>query len=204
MATGKWITFEGIEGMGKSTQQAVLAAHLEKHGEQVLCTREPGGTAVAEQIRQVLLTAEEPLSGEVELLLLYAARHQHVHQVILPALEKGFWVLCDRFNDASFAYQGGGRGISLDKIQVLDRWTLEGITPDATLLFDGPAELGFSRIASRTKDRIETERLSFFQAARDIYLQRAEAEPNRFVIIDASQEEQAVSQAVIQWVDQWR
>ena len=184
--------------MGKTTVFDAVHQYLnEKHVKHIL-TREPGGTIIAEAIRQTLLSHDgEEMLPVTEMLLMFASRAQHVDHVIKPALAKGEWVICDRFVDASYAYQGGGRGLSTEKLDTLASWTLD-VMPDLTFLLDGPVELGVERIAKRsTKDRIETEKHDFFERARQAYLERAERENNRFVVIDASQSKEAVLATVL-------
>lgn len=186
---GKFISIEGIEGAGKSTQLAFIQQYLTSQGIDVVVTREPGGTALGEQIRTLLLTPSDvAMAVDTELLLMFAARAEHVAQVIKPALEAGKWVLSDRFTDATFAYQGGGRGIEQQRIAQLADWTLNGLQPDVTFLFDLPVELGQQRVVSRNqgKDRFEQEKVDFFQKIRDCYLQRAQQEPERMKVIDSS------------------
>lgn len=186
---GKFISIEGIEGAGKSTQISFIQAFLEQHGKNVVVTREPGGTMLGEQIRELLLMPRETgMSHDAELMLMFAARAEHIHQVIKPALQRGDWVLCDRFVDATFAYQGGGRGIPAERIQTVSDWTLNTLQTDLTLLFDLPVAVGQQRVVKRQqqKDRIELEKADFFQQIRDCYLQRAEQEPQRIRKIDAS------------------
>jgi len=185
---GKLITLEGGEGVGKSTNLAFVKQYLESAGVELVVTREPGGTEVAEKIRQLLLTpSDEPITELAELLLVFAARAQHVEQLIKPALERGAWVLCDRFIDATYAYQGGGRAMDLGVIATLDRLVLADICADLTLLLDLPVEIGMARASARAAlDRFEQEQLSFFEAVRHTYLARAKAEPDRVAIIDAS------------------
>lgn len=192
---GKFISIEGIEGAGKSTQISFIQAFLENQGINVVVTREPGGTALGEQIRELLLTPrDEGMSDDAELLLMFAARAEHIHQVIKPALARGDWVLCDRYVDATFAYQGGGRGIDRERIQLIADWTLKGLQTDLTFLFDLPVEVGQSRVVKRQqkKDRFEQEKAAFFQKIRDCYLARAEQEPERIKIIDASRDIEAI------------
>ncbi|MDH5357379.1 MAG: dTMP kinase [Gammaproteobacteria bacterium] len=187
---GKFISIEGIEGAGKSTQLAFIERYLKENGKQLVVTREPGGTELGEQIRTLLLTpTKTSMAVDTELLLMFAARSEHVAQVIKPALENGNWVLSDRFTDATFAYQGGGRGIDRQRIADIADWTLHGLQPDLTLLFDVPVEVGQQRVLSRNQgvDRFEQEKVEFFQRIRDCYLQRAQQEPERIKIIDASQ-----------------
>jgi dTMP kinase len=187
--TGKFISIEGIEGAGKSTQLAFIQRYLTERGKQVVVTREPGGTELGEQIRTLLLTPTTTgMASDTELLLMFAARAEHVEQVIKPALERGQWVLSDRFVDATFAYQGGGRGIDLQRISTLSDWTLKDLQTDVTFLFDLSVELGQQRVLSRNEgiDRFEQEKVDFFQRIRERYLQRAQQEPNRIKVIDAS------------------
>ncbi len=185
---GYFITVEGIEGAGKSTAMQYCRQLLESKDIPLVVTREPGGTPVAEEIRQLLLHYhEESVCDDTELLLMFAARAQHLAKLIKPALEAGKWVLCDRFTDASFAYQGGGRGIPVERLQIIEEWVQRGLQPDLTLLLDLPVEQGMARIQKRsTKDRIEKEKNDFFQRVRDMYLQRAEQYSDRYRIIDAS------------------
>lgn len=186
----KFITIEGIEGAGKSTQLAFIQRYLTEKGKTLTITREPGGTNLGEQIRTLLLTpTKDGMASDTELLLMFAARAEHVAQVIKPALERGDWVLSDRFTDATFAYQGGGRGINQQRIAEIADWTLNGLQPDLTLLFDLTVELGQQRVLSRNEgvDRFEQEKIEFFQRIRDCYLERAKQDPNRIKILDASQ-----------------
>ncbi len=188
--TGQFITIEGVEGAGKSTQVAFIKQRLEEQGKQVVMTREPGGTDISEQIRSLLLTPmANPMAIDTELLLMFAGRAEHVEKVIRPALERGDWVICDRFTDASFAYQGGGRGVSRERIKALADWTLKGLKPDLTFLFDLSVELGLKRVIARKNgvDRFEQEKVDFFERIRQSYLESAELEPNRIKVIDSSQ-----------------
>jgi dTMP kinase len=184
-----FITVEGAEGGGKSTNLQYLAARLRASGHEVVTTREPGGTRVAESIRELLLApGDEPMAVDTELLLMFAARAQHLQQLILPALAAGKVVLCDRFTDATYAYQGGGRGVAVARIAELERFVQGDLRPDLTLVFDLPVETGLQRAAGRGKlDRFEQESRAFFDAVRACYLQRASAEPQRYRVIDASQ-----------------
>ncbi len=187
--TGKFISIEGIEGAGKSTQMAFIQRYLTEKGKRLVVTREPGGTELGEQIRALLLTpTTKAMAVDTELLLMFAARAEHVEQVINPALERGDWVLSDRFVDATFAYQGGGRGIDLKRISALADWTLQGLQTDITFLFDLPVEMGQQRVLSRNQgvDRFEQEKVEFFQKIRQRYLERALQEPSRIKVIDAS------------------
>lgn len=188
--TGKFISIEGVEGAGKSTQLAFIQEYLTSHGINVVVTREPGGTPLGEEIRQLLLTPREGgMGSDTELLLMFAARAEHVTKVIQPALKKGDWVLCDRFVDATFAYQGGGRGIETSRIQSLSDWTLQSLKTDLTLLFDLPIEVGQQRVIQRAekKDRFEQEKITFFEKIRACYLDRANSEPDRIKLIDSNQ-----------------
>ena len=187
--SGLFITLEGPEGAGKSTNREYLAECLRRQGMDVLMTREPGGTPLAERIRELLLApSDEPMASDTELLLVFAARAQHLAQVIRPALARGCVVLCDRFTDATYAYQGGGRGLSTARIAVLEDFVQGDLRPDLTLIFDLPVEVGLARAAARGRlDRFEQEGQAFFQAVRQAYLQRAAAQPQRYRIIDAGQ-----------------
>lgn len=185
---GRFITLEGGEGAGKSTNLEYIRTRLESAGIQVLVTREPGGTQLSEQIRKLLLdTGNTEMSSDAELLLMFAARAQHLKQFILPALQQGTWVLCDRFTDATYAYQGGGRGIDIERIAILEEWVQQGFQPDITILFDLPVEVGLDRASNRGQlDRFEQEQQLFFERVRAAYLARAE-QSQRFRIIDANQ-----------------
>ena len=180
---------EGPEGAGKSTNREFIAEHLRERGIDVLLTREPGGTPLAERIRELLLApSDEPMASDTELLLVFAARAQHLDQVILPALARGAVVLCDRFTDATYAYQGGGRGLAMQRIEQLENFVQGELRPDLTLIFDLPVEIGLSRAAARGRlDRFEQEGLGFFEAVRNAYLQRARQAPTRYQVIDAGQ-----------------
>jgi len=193
-ARGKFITVEGGEGVGKTTNIEYLAGLIEARGYKVCRTREPGGTPLAERIRGLLLEhGDEPLPDIAELLLFFASRALNIDNTIRPALAAGEWVLCDRFTDASRAYQGAGRGLDAQRIDTLAEWVQEGLTPDLTLLLDAPAEVGMGRAGRRgTADRMEVEQASFYSRVRDGYLQLAAAEPQRFAVVDASQELAAV------------
>ena len=187
--TGLFITLEGPEGAGKSTNREYLAERLRERGIEVQLTREPGGTPLAERIRELLLDpSDEQMAVDTELLLVFAARAQHIAQVIRPALERGAVVLCDRFTDATYAYQGGGRGLPVERIAQLESFVQGGLRPDLTLVFDLPVEIGLSRAAARGRlDRFEQEGRAFFEAVRNTYLDRARAEPARYHILDAAQ-----------------
>jgi len=183
---GRLITLEGVDGAGKSTHVAFIADRLRAQGREVLLTREPGGTPLAEKLRALVLA--EPMEPVVETLLMFAARADHVQRVIRPALEAGTWVVCDRFTDATAAYQGAGKGVSLELIQRLAEATHPGLRPDRTLVFDCPYEIARQRLdrSGRPLDRFESEDRSFFDRVRQAYLARAEAEPGRMRLIDAS------------------
>ena len=185
---GLFVTIEGGEGVGKSTNIATIKAWLIEQGIAHCLTREPGGTALGEKIRGLLLAVEqEPVAEHAELLLLFAARAQHLRQVVEPALARGEWVICDRFTDATYAYQGAGRGLSVDFIRQLEQSIQGDLRPDCTLLLDAPAEVGMSRAGERAElDRFEREQMDFFDRVRDCYLARAQAEPQRFHVIDTA------------------
>jgi dTMP kinase len=184
---GAFVTLEGGEGVGKSTNLAFVATYLESRGVAVLTTREPGGTPLGEVIRQWVLQGDhDVLSAEVEALLMFAARAQHLDAVIRPALAAGKWVVCDRFTDATFAYQGGGRGADHRLLDALEAGVQRGLEPDLTLLLDAPPEVGRLRIATRTADHFERERAPFFERVRRAYLDRAQRDPKRIKVIDAA------------------
>lgn len=198
MNKGFFISLEGGEGAGKSTQHKHIVDWLAGQGKTVIEAREPGGTVVSEQIRQVLLdTRNAGLNPTAELLLLFAARSQLVQEVILPALEAGKVIVCDRFADASYAYQGGGRQLGAKTVEAVEQLVLGNLQPDLTLLFDVPVELGMKRVAGRGEaDRFEVESIKFFERVRNAYLARAEAAPRRFRVIDASKNQEEVWQQV--------
>jgi dTMP kinase len=183
---GLFITLEGIDGAGKTTQLTSLAAFFRARGRAVLTTREPGGTPLGEALRNLLLHAEQAMHAETEALLVFAARREHLARVILPALAEGKVVLCDRFTDATYAYQGYGRGVEQERLQLLEQWVQGTLQPDLTILFDVPVELGRERAGSREADRFEREQGEFFQRVRQGYLQRARENQTRFRVIDAS------------------
>ncbi|CUI02923.1 dTMP kinase [Massilia antarctica] len=183
---GKFISFEGIDGAGKSTHIAFVAAALQARGKRVVSSREPGGTAVGEKLRDMLL--HDKMHLETEALLMFASRREHIAQVIAPALERGDWVISDRFTDASFAYQGGGRGLDRAKMEALEQWVHPHLQPDLTLLFDVPLDVARARLdATRTLDKFEQEKADFFAACRNEYLRRAAQFPDRIVVIDSTQ-----------------
>lgn len=187
MSRGRFISFEGIDGAGKSTQHAWLAEYLRGQGHVVVATREPGGTPLGEKLRTLLLA--EPMHLETEALLMFAARREHIAQVIEPALKRGEWVVCDRFVDASFAYQGGGRGLSWKKLEELAAWVLGDLEPDITLIFDAPVAIAQQRLHAATSqpDRFEQEHAAFFERVRAAYLRIAAENPARVRLIDATQ-----------------
>lgn len=202
--SGLFITFEGPEGAGKSTNLKVFAQALAERGYPPLITREPGGTPVAERIREVLLSNhEEPMHADAELLLMFAARAQHLNALIRPALAEGRVVISDRFTDATYAYQGGGRGIDPQRIATLENWVQGDLRPALVLVFDVPVELGMARARARSElDRFEQEHLQFFEKVRNTYLQRAAAEPQRYRIIDASGDLTQVREAMQPVIDE--
>ena len=186
MTSGKFISFEGIDGAGKSTHIAFVAERLRARGLTLITTREPGGTALGEKLRELLL--HEKMHLETEALLMFAARREHIAQVIEPALARGDWVITDRFTDATFAYQGGGRKLSLDKLAVLENWVHPHLQPDLTLLFDVPLDVARARLdATRELDKFEQEKAEFFAATRAEYLRRAAEFPTRFHVVDSTQ-----------------
>lgn len=196
--SGLFITLEGPEGAGKSTNREYLAKRLRENGIEVVLSREPGGTPLAERIRELLLDPSgEKMDSDTELLLVFAARAQHLAQVIRPALARGAVVLCDRFTDATYAYQGGGRGLGDVRIAELERFVQGELRPDLTLVFDLPVEIGLSRAAARGRlDRFELEGRDFFEAVRQTYLQRAAATPARYRVLDAAQPLAAVQRSI--------
>ncbi len=198
MERGKFITIDGVEGAGKSTQIDFIRDYLSNKGINVILTREPGGTELGEKIRELLLSPEtKSMHSETELLLMFAARNEHIHRKIMPALAQGDWVLSDRFTDASYAYQGGGRGLDINRIAQLEQWVLQDFIPDMTLLLDVPVELGMSRIESRgKKDRIELEAMDFFNRVRESYIDRSKQFPDRIKLIDSSQTVEFTTQQI--------
>ena len=193
----RFITLDGIDGAGKSTNLAVMKAWFEKHQLPVLFTREPGGTLAGEALREILLNPATQVSLRTETLLMFAARQQHLETVILPALKNGTHVVSDRFTDATFAYQGGGRGVPLQDIASLEHWVQGDFRPDLTLLLDVPLEVSMARInQTREKDRFEQEAAEFFNRVREVYLQRAAKQPERYAVIDSSQSLDAVKNQI--------
>lgn len=197
--SGKFITLEGGEGVGKSTNLDVIRRFLESKGVEFIVTREPGGTPLAEEIRALLLANREEKIHEIsELLLVFAARSQHLEALVKPALARGVWVLCDRFTDATYAYQGGGRGIDSNAIALLENMTQGDLRPDLTFIFDLDPEIGLSRASQRAElDRFEQEQLSFFQRVRDSYLERVKLDPDRYLVIDAAVSIESVERQLI-------
>jgi len=192
---GKFITLEGMDGAGKSTHIPIIINTLEAKGIEVVSTREPGGTSLGERLREILLY--EPMHAETETLLMFAGRREHIAAVIAPALARGAYVLSDRFTDATYAYQCGAKGVSANKVQLLEQWVQEDLQPDVTLLFDVPVEISMQRLASaRTPDKFERETADFFTRIRESYLLRAQQNSARFRIINANQVLDVVKQEV--------
>lgn len=200
---GFFLTLEGMEGVGKSTCLKFISKYLQKKQVPFIVTREPGGTPLSEKIRELVLGKQFPdITRDTELLLFFAARAQHVQTVIMPALEKGQWVVCDRFVDTTYAYQGEGRGIAKEHIAVLERWLLGHFRPNLTLLFDAPVNLALSRTRRRGRmDRIESEKQQFFRKVRRCYLERAKHDPKHYQIIDARKPLSVVKERLIQILD---
>ena len=199
---GRFITFEGIDGAGKSTQIAVVANALRARALPNVITREPGGTAVGEALRNVIL--HQPMGIGTETLLMFAARAEHLERVIRPALGAGTWVLCDRFTDATYAYQSGGRGMSAERIGELEQWVHPDLQPDLTLLFDVPPDVAAQRLArARSADRFETEQVDFFARVRNAYLERARAQPQRFIVIDGTQPAEVIGARLGELMQRW-
>ncbi|MDR1646569.1 MAG: dTMP kinase [Zoogloeaceae bacterium] len=193
---GKFITLEGIDGAGKSSHVEWIADFLRQRGKTVCATREPGGTPLGEKLREWLLS--QPISPEGETLLMFAARQEHLNVVIQPALARGDWVVCDRYTDASYAYQGGGRGLAREKLAVLEHWVQSDAQPSLTLLFDVPCEVARQRIAlaGRPLDRFEQEQAQFYDRVRHVYLARAERYPKRFRVLDGTGSMEAIRAAL--------
>ncbi|WP_455365500.1 dTMP kinase [Kaarinaea lacus] len=200
MSVGKFITLEGSEGAGKSTAMQAVQAWAQQAGVEFVITREPGGTPLAEKIRELLLDKRHTsMSDDTELLLMFAARAQHINELIKPAIANSQWVLCDRFTDATYAYQGGGRGIAKARIAQLEQWVQGELRPDLTLLLDLPVEQGLERAGQRGDlDRFEQEQTAFFERVRDAYLERAQQFPQQYRIIDASQDIASVRQQIFE------
>lgn len=195
MKRGLFITLEGGEGAGKSSCLDFVRDWLKRHGQDVVVTREPGGTPLGERIRDLLLHGRDGMSPDAELLLMFAARAEHLNQVIRPALERGSSVVCDRFTDATYAYQGAGRGVAGERIAVLEQWVQQGLRPNLTLLLDLPVTQGLARAGTRSApDRFEREQQAFFERVRSAYLDAAAREPGRIRVIDASRDIAAVQE----------
>ena len=203
MTKGKFITIDGVEGAGKSTQIDLICSYLHQKGIEVVRTREPGGTAVGEKIRSVLLDVEnQEMHSDTELLLMFSSRNELIQNKIIPALNEGFWVVSDRFTDASFAYQGGGRMLNLDRIDKLADWVLGDFKPDLTLFLDVSVEVGMERIESRAaKDRIELEERAFFERVRSVFVSRSEAFPDRIKLIDANDSVEGIQSEIKAYID---
>ncbi len=203
--SGCFITIEGGEGAGKSSNLGFVRRCLEQHGRRPVVTREPGGTRLGETIRELLLDrSNSEITDDTELLLMFAARAQHIAQLIRPALERGDWVLCDRFTDATYAYQGGGRGIPRKRIAGLEQWVQQGLEPDLTLLLDLPVQQGMARAGRRSSpDRFEREQIAFFERVRAAYLEQAQRHPERFRVIDASRPLEQVQRSLAVVLEEW-
>ena len=203
--TGRFITFEGIEGAGKTTQILAVEEFLRDKGVKTLLTREPGGTEVSEHIRDIFLDKNLPAMHEdTELLLMFAARAEHLQKKILPALSNDTWVLCDRFTDASYAYQGFGRGIDLDRLAILETWVQGELRPDLVFIFDLDVETGLARAGKRgEKDRMEEESMAFFTRVRQGYLKRAAEKPDAYKVINAANNIENVRKGIIQHLEKW-
>ncbi len=199
--TGKFLTLEGTEGAGKSTNLRFIEKWLTEQGADVVITREPGGTEIGEAVRAILLNQDyTEMHDDTELLLMFAARAQHLREKILPALAEGKWVISDRFTDASYAYQGAARGMGFERIAEIEQWVQQGIHPDTTFVFDLPVEIGMARVAARgtETDRFEQEKQDFFEKVRGAYLTRAQQSPQRYKVLDAAQPLEAVQQQIIE------
>jgi dTMP kinase len=200
---GRFITFEGVDGSGKSTQLTATSTALRAAGIDVLETREPGGTPLGESLRTILLG--RPMSPLTETLLMFAARVEHIDEVIVPALGTGHWVLCDRFTDATYAYQSGGRGIAAEWIASLEAWAHPTLQPDLTVVIDlDPRQAAARRAQARRPDRFEAEDVAFFERVRDVYLARAGAEPNRFLVLDGTRTSAENLERIVARVKPWR
>jgi len=194
MMRGKFITLEGIDGAGKSTQVSGIADFLRGKGKEVVVTREPGGTALGEKLRAVLLS--QAMNIDTETLLMFAARREHIAEVIAPGLAQGHWVISDRFTDATYAYQGAGGGMAKDRIAALERWVQDGLKPDLTLVFDVPVELALARLSRERADRFESESRGYFERVRAGYLERAAADPSRLRVVDGRRPVEEVKKVV--------
>ena len=198
---GLFLTLEGVDGAGKSTHVQWLVNQLTERGVRVVCTREPGGTELGEKLRTLLL--HQPMGLECETLLMFAARAEHLQVVIEPALQAGQWVVCDRFTDATFAYQGGGRALGVERIAALEQWVHPGLQPDCTWLFDVPLAVARERLdRTREQDRFEQEADAFFERTRDVYLARAQQQPARIQRVDATQTIEQIRQSLSLQLDQ--
>lgn len=202
---GKFITIEGGEGVGKSSNIAFILSYLKDKNIEVVSTREPGGTIISEKIRDLLLDANnKSMVSDAELLLMFAARAQHLEELIKPSLAQDKWVLCDRFTDATYAYQGGGRGIPMQRIAELENWVQGELRPDLTILLDVSIEIGMKRASERSEpDRIEQEKNNFFESVRQAYLQMAKDSPQRYRVIDASQALENVQKDIASVLDEY-
>lgn len=202
---GRLVTVEGVEGAGKSTHIGFITNYISAAGYEVVSTREPGGTKLGEAIRTVVLAdTDEAVSPEAETLLMFAARAQHIEQVIEPALARGEWVVCDRFTDATYAYQGGGRGMPLSRIAILEEWVQGALRPDLTLMLDLDPNIGLERIGKRGKeDRFDGENLEFFEQVRNVYLRRAAQEMSRYAVVDAEPSVETVRKSIAETLDRF-
>ncbi|MEF9943142.1 MAG: dTMP kinase [Burkholderiaceae bacterium] len=199
---GRFITFEGIDGAGKSTQIATVAAAIRARGIEVVLTREPGGTPLGETLRELIL--KTPMAPATETLLVFAARAEHLERVIRPALARGAWVLCDRFTDATYAYQAGGRQLPGESIQQLEQWVHPDLQPDQTVLFDLPPTIAAERLArARAADKFEAEQCEFFERVRQVYLERAAAAPGRFLVVNSTRAPEAISADLAERFSTW-
>ncbi len=197
MSKARFITLEGLDGAGKSTHLAFIRRYLEQAGIDTVFTREPGGTPLGEKLREILLDIDTEATLDTETLLMFASRQELVSSLIRPSLAAGRWVVSDRFTDATFAYQGGGRGVPAERIAILEHWVQQGLQPDLTILLDVPLEVSQARLSqSRLPDRFEREREDFHQRVRQMYLARAQANPGRFVVIDARGDIDAIQQEI--------
>ena len=198
MTLGRFITFEGVDGAGKSTQLEYAVKYLEDRGVDVVKTREPGGTEIGETIRELILQASSPLDASTELLMIFAARNEHIERVIKPAIARGSTVVCDRFTDATFAYQGGGSQMESARIETIEAWVQGTLQPNLTLFFDLPIRDAQRRMGDRSRDRFESEEISFHERVRGSYLERAEQFPDRIKVIDSTRPKGQVRLAVEQ------
>ena len=201
---GIFITFEGVEGAGKTTNISFIADKIKKAGHEILLTREPGGTKTSEAIREILISKKLPeMHHDTELLLMFAARAEHIQRKILPALEQGTWVLCDRFTDSTYAYQGAGRGTGSESIKTLENLVQGQLRPNYTFLFDLEADVGLSRAQSRGEtDRFEQQHIDFFNRVRAQYLTMANAEPNRFIVVEAQHDLETVQKQISKLIEE--